>query len=127
MAVDQNQLVPNWGRCTTHFRTYFSGDWDVHWGYDLDLDFDPWPHKNQPFGMHEAPMSWSPFALRVYRSLKTRQCRKKGWGVCGLFPVFNRKHPKPAPSRMNVGELKNHFPAGLQDPLLKQVVSAFVL
>ena len=20
------------GRCTTHFRTYFSGDWDVHWG-----------------------------------------------------------------------------------------------
>ena len=18
---------------TTHFRTYFSGDWDVHWGY----------------------------------------------------------------------------------------------
>ena len=31
-----------WGRCTTHFRTYFSGDWDVHWGYDLD--FDPWPY-----------------------------------------------------------------------------------
>ena len=29
------------GRCTTHFRTYISGDWDVHWGYDLD--FDPWP------------------------------------------------------------------------------------
>ena len=20
---------------------YFSGDWDVHWGYDLD--FEPWP------------------------------------------------------------------------------------
>ena len=20
------------------------GDWDVHWGYDLD--FDPWPHMN---------------------------------------------------------------------------------
>ena len=29
------------GDFTTHFRTYFSGDWDVHWGYDLD--FDPWP------------------------------------------------------------------------------------
>ena len=26
-------MVPFWGRCTTHFRTYFSGDWDVHWGY----------------------------------------------------------------------------------------------
>ena len=24
--------VPFWGRCTTHFRTYFSGDSDVHWG-----------------------------------------------------------------------------------------------
>ena len=33
------------GRCTTHFRTYFSGDWDVYWGYDLD--FDPWPHVLQ--------------------------------------------------------------------------------
>ena len=21
---------------------YFSGDWDVHWGYDLA--FDPWPY-----------------------------------------------------------------------------------
>ena len=21
------------GEFTTHFRTYFSGDWDVHWGY----------------------------------------------------------------------------------------------
>ena len=29
--------IPFWGRCTTHFRTYFSGDWDVHWGCDLDL------------------------------------------------------------------------------------------
>ena len=28
-------MVPFWGRCTTHFRTYFSGDC---WGYDLDFD-----------------------------------------------------------------------------------------
>ena len=41
MAVGQKAMVPFWGRCTTHFRTYFSGDWDVHWGYDLD--FDPRP------------------------------------------------------------------------------------
>ena len=27
-------IVPSWGRCTTHFRTYFSG-WDVHWGYGV--------------------------------------------------------------------------------------------
>ena len=25
---------------------YFSGDWDVHWGYDLD--FDPWPFSLEP-------------------------------------------------------------------------------
>ena len=36
-------MLPVWGRCTTHFRTYFSGDWDVHWG--CDLAFDPWPEK----------------------------------------------------------------------------------
>ena len=29
------------GEFTTHFGAYFSGDGDVHWGYDLDLD--PWP------------------------------------------------------------------------------------
>ena len=23
------------GEITTHFRTYFSGDWDVHWGYGI--------------------------------------------------------------------------------------------
>ena len=30
------------GEFTTHFRTYFSGDWDVHRGL-TDLGFDPWP------------------------------------------------------------------------------------
>ena len=30
------------GEFTNHFRTYFSGDWDVPWG--CDLGFDPWPH-----------------------------------------------------------------------------------
>ena len=37
--------IPFWGRCTTHFRTYFSGwiESDVHWEYDLA--FDPWPHE----------------------------------------------------------------------------------
>ena len=28
-------MVPCWGRCTTHFRTYFCGDWDVHGGYGV--------------------------------------------------------------------------------------------
>ena len=42
----QTVLVPFWARRTTHFRTYFSGYWDVHWGYDLD--FDPWPAIKAP-------------------------------------------------------------------------------
>ena len=28
-------MVRFWGRCTTHFRTSFSWDWDVHRGYGL--------------------------------------------------------------------------------------------
>ena len=34
-------MVPFWlaGKFTTHFRTYSSGDWDVHL-----RDFDPWPY-----------------------------------------------------------------------------------
>ena len=32
LAVGQYRFgVPFWGRCATHFRLYFSGDWDVHW------------------------------------------------------------------------------------------------
>ena len=27
----------------THFRTYSSGAWAVHWGYDLGVD--PWPSR----------------------------------------------------------------------------------
>ena len=32
-VVVKTVSVPFWGGCTTHFRTYFSGDWDVPWGY----------------------------------------------------------------------------------------------
>ena len=33
LAVGQNQWYHfGVGEFTTHFRTYFSGDWDVHWG-----------------------------------------------------------------------------------------------
>ena len=28
-------MIPFWDRCATHFRTYFRGDWDVHWGYGI--------------------------------------------------------------------------------------------
>ena len=34
LAVGQNRFgIPSWGfRCTTHFSTFFGGDWDVHQG-----------------------------------------------------------------------------------------------
>ena len=37
--------IPFWlvGEFTTHFRTYLSGHWDVHWNL-TDLDLDPWPN-----------------------------------------------------------------------------------
>ena len=37
---------------TTHF-SLFSGDWDVHWGYDLD--FDPWPQNQSHANTEVAP------------------------------------------------------------------------
>ena len=42
-VVVKTNGIPFWlvGEFTTYFRTYLSGDWDVHWGYDSD--FDPWP------------------------------------------------------------------------------------
>ena len=36
--MEQNRFgISFWlvGEFTAHFGTYFSGDWDVHWGYGL--------------------------------------------------------------------------------------------
>ena len=43
LAVCQNQWY-HFGVGAPPISVYFSGDWDVHWGYDLD--FDPWPTGN---------------------------------------------------------------------------------
>ena len=48
--------VPFWGRCTTSL-VYLSGEWDVHWGYDLD--FDP----------HNTHLSADEHVLRAVRQL----------------------------------------------------------
>ena len=39
LAVGQNQWY-HFGVGAPLILVYFSGDWDVHWAYDLD--FDPW-------------------------------------------------------------------------------------
>ena len=41
LAVGQNQGY-HFGVGAPPILVYFSWDWDVHWGYDLD--FDPWPY-----------------------------------------------------------------------------------
>ena len=60
-----------WGRCTTHFGTYFSGDWDVHWdpiGFDnhshVDVDADPPRRRSTSTGPSTV---WGP------------HCRCHGW------------------------------------------------
>ena len=57
--------IPFWlvGEFTTHFRTYFSGDWDVHLGYDLG--FDPWPDLGCCF------WSWYPFWVGDWETKRT--------------------------------------------------------
>ena len=49
--------IPFWGRCATPFRTYFSGDWDVHW---VRFGFDPWPNWAlcAAFGQVLVPAEW---------------------------------------------------------------------
>ena len=49
---------------TTHFRTYFSWDWDVHWGYDLA--FYPWPRGGQRDSeCQPSPSQLSPWATKA--------------------------------------------------------------
>ena len=52
-------MVPSWDRCTTHFRTYFSGDWDVHWGTIWVLT-----HSQVNFISHSPVHIVNPKALR---------------------------------------------------------------
>ena len=51
MAVGQNQWY-HFGVGASPILVYFSGDWDVHWGYDLD--FDPWPYAQ--LSLPEGPL-----------------------------------------------------------------------
>ena len=53
------------GEFTTHLKTYFGGDWDVHWGYDFD--FDPWPHCFAEL----LKVSGTSIALELRRVVKT--------------------------------------------------------
>ena len=45
-VVVKTSGIPFWGigEFATHFRTYFSGDWDVHLA---NRGFDPWPYHER--------------------------------------------------------------------------------
>ena len=69
-------MVPFWGRCTTHFRTYFSGDWDVHWAQG----FDPQParsrHEKEKARRARLPKTGAPSALHPLL-LQVQQARQR--------------------------------------------------
>ena len=50
LAVGRNQWY-HFGVGAPPILVYFSGGWDVDWGYDLD--FDPWPHVSRSFRFSE--------------------------------------------------------------------------
>ena len=78
--------IPFWGMCTTHFRIYFSGDWDVRWGYNLD--FDPWPHvKHQPPEVLITPATLCtvPASCDVFTSGRSYYARAPGESARGAF------------------------------------------
>ena len=61
-------ISPFWDRCTTHFRTDFSGDWDVHWGYGV-LTHGHLKNVSCTQAIHYMPTNDS---LRRTRSIKLR-------------------------------------------------------
>ena len=82
VAVVVKPMGSHFGRCT-HFRTYLSGNWDVHWGYDLD--FDPSPcGGSTPFKIHPCSRS-----CRLLNKLPPRCVL-----TCGCFSGFARSLAK---------------------------------
>ena len=66
MAGGQKPMVPFWGRCTAHFRTYSGGDWDVHWGYGILIHGHMEPTKTHKFVCHVALQSRQPAKPEAY-------------------------------------------------------------
>ena len=80
---------------------YFSGDWDVHWGYDLA--FDPWPSLNLGSSSHPRQGGCS---LAPDGSAQNRLGGDKAWppvlSRCGLgrgmtLPAENAMHETCGP------------------------------
>ena len=86
MALGQNQWYL-FGVGAPPILVYFSGDWDVHWGYDLD--FDPWLNESKwmPRAVRDLEWDKEPTSFFVadwvpeVRSF-SHNTRRRGWLHC---------------------------------------------
>ena len=86
--------------CTTHFRTYFSGDWDVHWGYGIlthsqmavAQDSVPGEHQNRWYMSVHPPQNGrignAPWPNVYCCKNNEMACRQMG-KTCGLRWLLN--------------------------------------
>ena len=74
MAVSQKQWY-HFGVGAPPILVYFSWDWDVHWGYDLD--FDPWPDSWQHGGVsaRELPSDFGGIRARKTKCCSSKTCK----------------------------------------------------
>ena len=72
------------GRCTNHF----SGDWDVHWGYDLD--FDPWPCV-LPMSLPLMEVTPSSHSLSKSSGRTTVKGKQSGYVLSWVLTLKSRK------------------------------------
>ena len=78
LAVGQNQYHFGVGEFTTHFRTCFSGDWDVRWGYGV--------LTHGQLGMLRAFNIIQPVPKAVGGMSQTyKNC---SWALCFYLPLF---------------------------------------
>ena len=103
-VVVKTNGIPFRGRCTPQFSIYFSGDWDLQWGYDLD--FDPWPlmqieWTSDPFQL----CRW--WFLCFFVVLRGADLPPIGWSrIGGLEPNRGRLPPAANPKFLG-GNLRN--------------------
>ena len=72
---------------------YFSGDWDVHWGYDLV--FDPWPF----------PSSLAVLSREVKASELIAEATQVLSGQCSAPTPRPARGDTPGRRRMGAGEI----------------------
>ena len=107
--------IPFWGRCTSLSRTYLSGDWDVHWGYDLD--FDPWPHPLKGWRERMTACSLCTLTNRTPKSRKGGHfiCEPLGWSRGGREGNPKKGWIQPNKTRAYTSETKNGAPGAGDD------------